>query len=193
MHPQDVTDDKFAAEGFRLGYDGFGFGNGFCQGFFDKNVAAGLHGGQGVGCVGVRVTGDGNSVGAGKAQGLCEIVEAGERPAQFGEECGAGGLGTGDQSRDSETREVVVGQGVGAAHVTGADAEDSNRGRHGGMVAGAAVFEKRGGGKLEFGDGGGVELPERWKGIFYKMTRFSHLHGWGTRYMLEKDTRDPCW
>jgi hypothetical protein len=125
---KDVADDDLAPHGLRLRDDLLGLGDGDGQGLLDEDMAAGVQRGDGVFGVRVGIAGDRDRVGLGRLERGMEIAVFGITAAEFGVQLGAGIRGAGDQADDLETGQLMISQGVRTAHVTGADAEDSDGG-----------------------------------------------------------------
>ena len=112
MVAEDVADDEFASVFYGGGDDFLGFLDGFCEWFFDKDIASCLDGGDGVGGVGVWVGGDGYGVGFGLLECLVVVVKERVAAAEFLVEFFTGCCGAGADAGDIEFWDVVVGEGV---------------------------------------------------------------------------------
>jgi hypothetical protein len=71
------------------------------------------------------VSGDGDGVRLRRPERGVEIAELRVAAAEFGVQLRAGFGRTGDETDDLKAGQAVVGEGMGPAHVAGADAEDA--------------------------------------------------------------------
>ena len=93
-------------------------------------MASGVKCRLGVAGVCVGIGGDGDGVRFGDPEGFFVVRKFGVMASEFGIEFRAGFGGARDDTDDFETLDLVVGESVGAAHVTGADAENADSGGH---------------------------------------------------------------
>ena len=122
---QDIADDELALVLLGGGDDASRVFDGGRQGLFDKDMGAGLDGGDGIVGMGIGVGGDRDHIGLELGQGCRKVM-----PQRIGRQLFRQGRGGAvDQADDLEAGMGVIGDGVALAHLAEAD----NQNLEGGM------------------------------------------------------------